>query len=51
VVCPVGQGNLNWQGIIKAAKNIGINMYVVEMDDCLNGPFDDAKKAMTIYRR
>ena len=43
VVCPVGQGNLNWRGIVKAAKEIGINMYVVEMDDCLNDPFDDIK--------
>ena len=31
---PVGEGNLDWPGILKAAKSIGAKYYIVEQDDC-----------------
>lgn len=50
-VCPVGQGNLNWTGIIDTARKIGVTLYVVEMDDCLNDPFDDVRTSFEYLRR
>jgi len=37
----VGEGNLNWPGILQACKDAGTQWYIVEQDDC-NGldPFD-----------
>ena len=37
---PVGTGNLNWPGILAAAKEIGIERYVVEQDECTGDVFD-----------
>jgi sugar phosphate isomerase/epimerase len=44
---PVGTGNLNWDGIIKTAKDIGIHSYVVEQDAFVGGeePFESVKKS------
>ena len=44
---PAGTGNLNWDGIIKTAKEIGIQNYVVEQDDFVAGeePFESVKKS------
>ena len=37
----VGQGNLNWPGILKACKSAGVEWYIVEQDDCYGAdPFD-----------
>jgi sugar phosphate isomerase/epimerase len=40
-MAPVGEGNLNWAGIIEAARHAGAQYFVVEQDNC-NGqdPFD-----------
>ncbi len=37
----VGEGNLNWDGILQACKAAGVEWYIVEQDDC-NGrdPFE-----------
>jgi sugar phosphate isomerase/epimerase len=37
----VGEGNLNWSGILAACKRAGVQWYIVEQDNC-NGrdPFD-----------
>ncbi|NLG38289.1 MAG: sugar phosphate isomerase/epimerase [Clostridiales bacterium] len=37
---PVGKGNLNWPGILKAAADIGIKRFVVEQDMCDGDPFE-----------
>ncbi len=34
---PVGAGNMNWSGILKTAREIGIQNYVVEQDDFQKG--------------
>ena len=37
----IGEGNLNWPGIIKAAKAAGTEYFIVEQDDCYGkDPFD-----------
>lgn len=40
---PVGTGNLNWEGILKTANEIGIESFVVEQDNCIGDAFDEIK--------
>ena len=37
---PVGEGNLNWPGILKTAEEIGIRRFVVEQDECTGDAFE-----------
>lgn len=37
---PVGQGDLDWDGIIKACKTIGSEYAIVELDDCPKDPIE-----------
>ena len=46
ISAPVGTGNLNWPGILKAAADIGIEYYVVEDDMGILDPFDSAKQSI-----
>ncbi|MBO4303401.1 MAG: sugar phosphate isomerase/epimerase [Lentisphaeria bacterium] len=41
IMTPIGKGNLDWKGIMEAAKAAGVEYYIVEQDNC-NGqdPFD-----------
>jgi sugar phosphate isomerase/epimerase len=41
IMAEIGEGNLNWAEILKAAKDVGVEWYLVEQDDC-NGrdPFE-----------
>jgi sugar phosphate isomerase/epimerase len=36
----VGEGNLNWQEIIKACIEIGVEWAMVEQDVCQRDPFE-----------
>ncbi len=36
----VGEGNLNWPGILKACKEAGVEWYIVEQDTCYRDPFE-----------
>ena len=37
----VGEGNLNWDAIIREARNAGVDWYLVEQDDCYGrDPFE-----------
>lgn len=40
VMAPVGEGNLNWDAILAAAKESGTEWLVVEQDECRRDPFD-----------
>ncbi len=40
VFAPVGEGNLDWAGIIAACESGGTEWYVVEQDTCRRDPFD-----------
>ena len=43
----VGEGNLNWTGIIQACKGAGVEWYIVEQDNC-NGldPFECVERSL-----
>ncbi len=36
----VGEGNLNWPGIIDACRKAGVQWYIVEQDVCQRDPFE-----------
>jgi sugar phosphate isomerase/epimerase len=40
VMAPVGEGNLNWDGILPALDKAGTKWFIVEQDDCRRDPFD-----------
>jgi len=39
-MCPIGEGNLNWDGIIAMGNKAGVQWYAVEQDTCRRDPFD-----------
>ena len=42
-MCEVGEGNLDWEKIIKASEETGIEYAVVEQDVCQRDPFESLK--------
>jgi sugar phosphate isomerase/epimerase len=40
VMCPVGEGNLDWAGILRTCEAGGTEWYAVEQDTCRRDPFD-----------
>ena len=40
IMAEVGEGNLNWKSILAAAKDAGVEWYIVEQDVCQRDPFD-----------
>ncbi|MHC4884474.1 MAG: sugar phosphate isomerase/epimerase family protein [Planctomycetota bacterium] len=51
-ICEVGQGNLNWKGIIAASKAIGVKTAFVEQDVCpvTKNPFKSLKMSYDFLR-
>jgi sugar phosphate isomerase/epimerase len=43
VFAEIGEGNLNWDAILKAAKAAGTQWYIVEQDTCQRDPFESLK--------
>jgi len=43
IFCEIGQGNLDFKGIIAAADEAGCEWYMVEQDVCPGDPFDSLK--------
>ena len=39
----IGEGNLDWPGIIEACEEIGAEYYIVEQDRCQRDPFESLK--------
>jgi sugar phosphate isomerase/epimerase len=46
----VGQGNLNWKGIIDAADWAGCQWFIVEQDVCPGDPFDSIRMSFEYIR-
>lgn len=46
----VGEGNLNWPAIVKAARAAGAEWYIVEQDTCAGDPFDSLKISLENLR-
>ena len=40
IMAEVGEGNLNWTAIIRAAEEAGVEWYLVEQDVCQHDPFE-----------
>lgn len=40
IMAEVGEGNLNWPAILQAAKEAGVEWYIVEQDSCERDPFE-----------
>ncbi|HEY3322138.1 MAG TPA: sugar phosphate isomerase/epimerase [Planctomycetota bacterium] len=40
LMAEIGEGNLNWEKILKAAKKSGVRWYIVEQDTCQRDPFE-----------
>ncbi|MEZ0327741.1 MAG: sugar phosphate isomerase/epimerase family protein [Fimbriimonas sp.] len=45
VFAPIGEGNFNWENIIDAGEDAGVEWYVVEQDTCRRDPFDCLKSS------
>lgn len=41
----LGKGNLDWTGIVKAAKKAGCGCFAIEQDSCPGDPFDSIKSS------
>ena len=39
----IGEGNLNWQGIMESARLSGVRDFVVEQDSCVGDPLDSIR--------
>lgn len=42
----VGSGNLDWKGIVAAARDAGTQWYIIEQDICRFDPFDSLKMGL-----
>jgi sugar phosphate isomerase/epimerase len=40
LMAEVGEGNLNWPGILKACRKAGVKWYIVEQDTCQRDPLE-----------
>ena len=51
VMAEVGEGNLNWDAILKACKSSQVLWYIVEQDTCQRDPFDSLAISLTNLRK
>jgi sugar phosphate isomerase/epimerase len=47
----IGVGNINFNGIIETAKNIGVEYFIVEQDKCDGDPIDSARISCEFLRK
>jgi sugar phosphate isomerase/epimerase len=43
LMAEVGEGNMNWTGILEACREAGVKWYIVEQDICQRDPFESLK--------
>jgi sugar phosphate isomerase/epimerase len=46
IMAPIGGGNMNWPGIVKALNETGVKYGFVEQDICRTDPFDCLKESL-----
>ena len=46
VMAEVGVGNLDWDSVLGAAKDAGVEHYIVEQDDCYRDPFESIQTSL-----
>lgn len=47
IMAEVGEGNLSWKSILAAAKEAGVEWYIIEQDICQRDPFDSLAISLT----
>lgn len=50
-ITEVGNGNLDWDGILEAAEKAKVKYYVVEQDVCPGDPFESVKKSADFLKQ
>ena len=50
IMAEIGEGNLDWPGILAAAKQAGTVWYLVEQDECRRDPFESLAISLTNLR-
>ena len=50
VMAPIGEGNLDWEGILPACKAAGVEWYCIEQDTCRRDPFDCLKSSFEFLK-
>ncbi|MEW6751291.1 MAG: sugar phosphate isomerase/epimerase [Candidatus Latescibacterota bacterium] len=51
VYAEVGEGNLEWEPILQACRDAGVEWYLVEQDTCRRDPFDSLAISLANLRR
>lgn len=49
-MAPIGEGNMDWDGIIAACEVAGVRWYAVEQDQCFRDPFDCLRSSYEFLR-
>lgn len=49
-MAPIGEGNMDWDGIISAWQEAGVRWYAVEQDQCFRDPFDCLRSSYKFLR-
>jgi sugar phosphate isomerase/epimerase len=44
-MAPIGEGNLDWRGIVPACRAAGVEWYAIEQDQCYRDAFDCLKSS------
>src|SRR5579871_4685522 len=47
VMAAIGEGNLDWEGILPACERAGVEWYAIEQDVCRRDPFDCLRASYT----
>ena len=50
IMAEVGEGNLNWPGILGACADAGVGWYIVEQDVCQRDPFESLSISLSNLR-
>jgi len=51
VMCPIGDGNLDWDVLLTAAEQCGVKYYVVEHDGNCPDPFESFRRSAEFLRK
>ena len=43
IMAEIGEGNLNWPGIVEACEYAEVEWYAIEQDRCMRDPFESLK--------
>ena len=50
VMAAIGEGNLDWDGILEGCRSAGVEWYAIEQDTCRRDPFDCLRSSYEFLR-